>query len=102
LGVGSVLYAAITTRLDIAYAVNLVSRFMKNPGEIHWKACKRILRYLHGTKKTGLVFRANGSKEFTIEAYSDADWAGDHNDRKSTTGFVITINGSVVSWLSNN
>jgi len=98
--VGSVLYAAITTRLDISYAVNLVSRFMRNPGEIQWKACKRILRYLHGTKKTGLLFRANGSKELTIEAYSDADWAGDHNDRKSTTGFVVTLNGSVISWLS--
>jgi Reverse transcriptase (RNA-dependent DNA polymerase) len=98
--VGSVLYAAITTRLDIAYAVNLVSRFMQNPGEAHWKASKRILRYLHGTKKTGLVFKSNGSKELSIEAYSDADWGGDQDDRKSTTGFVITINGSVVSWLS--
>jgi hypothetical protein len=98
--VGSLLYAAITTRIDIAYAVNLVSRFMKNPGELHWKACKRVLRYLHGTKQAGLVFKANGLTEFNIEAYSDADWAGDTTDRKSTTGFVITINGNVVSWLS--
>jgi hypothetical protein len=98
--VGSILYAAITTRPDIAFAVNLVSRFMQNPGEIHWKACKRILRYLSGTRKTGLIFRGNNPKEFEITAYSDADWAGDQNDRKSTTGFVITINGSVVSWLS--
>jgi hypothetical protein len=98
--VGSLLYAAITTRIDIAYAVNVVSRFMNNPGEAHWIACKRILRYLNGTKDSGLIFRGNNSKELTIEAYSDADWAGDTDDRKSTTGFVVMINGSVVSWLS--
>lgn len=98
--VGSLLYAALTTRLDIAYAVNLVSRFMKNPGEVHWRACKRILRYLQGTKPTGLMFKGNDSKELYIEAYSDADWGGDHNDRKSTTGFIILINGSVVGWTS--
>ena len=73
---------------------------MNNPGEAHWIACKRILRYLKGTQDTGLIFRGNNSKEFTIEAYSDADWAGDTTDRKSTTGFVIMINDSVVSWLS--
>jgi len=98
--VGSLLYAAITTRIDIAYAVNVATRFMSNPGDAHWKACKRILRYLNGTKKSGLIFHGNNSKEFTIKAYSDADWAGDTTDRKSTTGFVITINDSVVSWLS--
>jgi hypothetical protein len=98
--VGSLLYAAITTRLDISYAVNVLSRFMKNPNQTHWQAGKRVLRYLHGTRNTGLIFRGSVSKELEIAAYSDADWGGDHNDRRSTTGYIVTINGNVVSWVS--
>jgi ribonuclease HI len=98
--VGSLLYAAITTRLDIAYAVNVLSRHMLNPTDAHWQAGKRILRYLQGTRNLGLSFKKSSANEFQIEAYSDADWAGDQEDRKSTTGYVIRLNGSVVSWVS--
>ena len=98
--VGSLLYASVTTRPDIAYAVNQVSRFMSNPGMKHWQACKRILRYLKGATKTGLVLNGADRSQPLLSAYSDADWAGDVDDRKSTTGTVMMMNGSVVSWMS--
>jgi hypothetical protein len=99
--VGSLLYAAISTRPDISHAVNMVSRFMKNPGEKHWIACKRILRYLRGTSKLKLVFQGNANeKELVTTAYSDADWGGDLDERKSTTGYIIKVNDCLVSWVS--
>ena len=98
--VGSLLYASITTRPDIAYAVNQVSRFMSNPGMKHWQACKRILRYLKRTTKIGLILNGGEQNQQLLSAYSDADWAGDTDDRKSTTGMVVMMNGSVVSWMS--
>jgi hypothetical protein len=94
------LYAAITTRLDIAYAVNALSRHLLNPTDAHWQAGKRVLRYLQGTRNLGLSFKKSNSDAFQVEAYSDADWAGDQDDRKSTTGYVVLLNGSVVSWVS--
>jgi hypothetical protein len=98
--VGSLLYAAISTRPDLSHAVNMVSRFMKNPGERHWIACKRILRYLKGTNKLKLVFEANQNAELVTTAYTDADWGGDLDDRKSTTGYIIKVNDCLVSWIS--
>jgi hypothetical protein len=97
--VGSLLYAAITTRLDIAYAVNVLSRHMKDPQIKDWQAGKRVLRYLQGTQNLGLIFTRNNAKEFKIDVYSDADWGGGQG-RKSTTGYVVLVNGSVVSWVS--
>ena len=107
--VGSLLYASIATRPDIAHAVNEVSKYMQNPGPTHWQAIKRIFRYLRGTIKKPLIFKGNWYKpnssratvpEYSIEAYSDADWAGDVDSRRSTTGYVVQINNSTVSWLS--
>lgn len=99
--VGNVLYLSICTRPDISYSVNRVSRFMKNPGKDHWIACKRILRYLKSTPQLGLQYQ-NDQNDNVIEliGYCDADWAGDIDDRKSTTGFVIKINNCVVHWGS--
>jgi hypothetical protein len=105
--VGSLLYATLGTRPDIAHAVNEISRYMENPGETHWIATKRIMRYLCGTIDLGLVYRATTDGKFqdkvnaiNIIAYSDSDWAGDRDDRKSTTGYVIKLNKSTISWLS--
>ena len=99
--VGSLLYAAIGTRPDIAHAVNVVSKFMKNPGQAHWMAVKRILRYIKGTVNKPLVFIAKGSlvkDQLHVNAYSDADWAGDVDDRRSTTGYVVRLGDSSVIW----
>jgi len=86
------------TRPDIAYAVGAVSRYSSNPGELHWKAVKRILRYLKGTANFALEY--NGGSSEKVKGYSDADWAGSLDDRRSTTGYVFTMNGAAVTWSS--
>ncbi|XP_024178770.1 uncharacterized mitochondrial protein AtMg00810-like [Rosa chinensis] len=89
-------------RPDIAYSVNYVCQFLHSPTEAHLLATKRILRYVKGTLHHGIYFRRGSlhSPQYTLQAYCDADWAGDPNDRKSTTGFVILLNGSPISWCS--
>ena len=96
--VGSLLYLSNWTRPDITYAVSNVSRFCTNPTKQHWPAVKRIMRYLKGTPNHGLVYSKKDSK--TCVGYSDADWAGDINDRKSTSGYLFKISGAPVSWRS--
>jgi hypothetical protein len=80
----------------------VLSRFLQNPGQAHVTACKRAFRYLKGTPKLGLVLGGTESITPTVEllSYSDSDWGGNHDDRRSTTGFVIKLAGSVVSWSS--
>ncbi len=101
--VGSLLYSSISTRPDISYAVSVISRYMKNPGQKHEEAAIKILRYLKGTVNTGLEYNCKdqlNNKELIIDAYCDADWSGDLDDRKSTTGYVIKLNGCSISWAS--
>jgi hypothetical protein len=78
--VGSLLYATISTRPDIAHAVSVVCRYMQNPGKNHIIACKRIIRYLRGTTNMGLEYYGDNvtDGELHVKVYSDADWAGDH------------------------
>ena len=95
--VGSLMYAMICTRPDIAQAVGVVSRFMADPGKEHWNTVKRILRYIKGTSDAALCF---GGSEFIVKGYVDSDYAGDLDKRKSTTGYVFTLAGGAVSWLS--
>ena len=68
---------------------------MHNPTTTHWAAIKRILRYLKGTADYGLFFQ---SGTFRVKAYSDADWAGGRDDRRSTSGFCIYLGPNVISW----
>ena len=84
--VGSLLYLSTKTRPDIAYAVGNVSHFSSKPTQIHWIAVKRIMRYLNGTPDFELLYLANDS----ITGFSGPDWAGDHDDRKSTYRFVLS------------
>ena len=97
--VGSLLYRSTKTRPDIAYAVSSVARFCACPTKEHWTAVKRILRYLKGTSNLGLLYRDNTPTEIT--GYSDADWAGDIGDRKSTSGYAFLLGGAAISWKSN-
>lgn len=96
--VGELLWMATILRVDIAFAVNVLARYMHKPGRIHWMAARRVLLYLKGTSDLGLVYRFESS-ELPI-AYADADWGGDLTDRKSTTGFVVMVKGAPVSWKS--
>ena len=96
--VGSLLYAAIATRPDIAQAVGVFSKFCANPTQNHLTAAKRILRYLKATAYLGLSYKkcADGN----LIGYSDADWAGDIDDCHSTSGNVFSFACGAVSWLS--
>ena len=96
--VGSLLYAAIATRPDIAQAVGVVAKYCSKPNETHMTAVKRILRYLKGTADLGLRFVK--SENGGLVGYSDADWAGDVDNRHSTTGVLFLMSGGPVSWLS--
>ena len=103
---GTLMYAAVSTRLDISHAVHYLSSHLVAPTVRHEQAAERVLRYLSGTKEIGLVFGSRnsaiaGAPEPTVmecSAYADADWAGDHSDRKSTSGWVAMVNGDPISW----
>lgn len=95
--IGGLLYFAVCTRPDIAYATSLLSQFNSSHNDTHWIAAKRILRYLVGTIDYGLMFKKNGEK---VEAYADADWAGDIVDRKSYTGLIVKLGNCAISWES--
>ena len=96
--VGALQYATIT-RPEISYAVNKVCQFLSDPLEEHWKAVKRILRYLQGTLDHGLVIKAaNSTMPITITGFCDADWASDPDDRRSTSGACIYLGPNLISW----
>ncbi len=94
---GSLMYAMVATRPDIAHAVGVVSRYMSNPGKAHWEAVKCILRYLAGTQSRCICY---GESDLKLQGYCDADMAGDLDTRKSTSGYVFAIAGGAVSWCS--
>lgn len=95
--VGSLRYLTVT-RPDIIFSVNLVSRFMERPTEQHLLAAKRILRYIQGTSSFGIQYKREG--EDRLVGYADSDYAGDIDDRKSTSGYVFMLSGGAVSWAS--
>nr|KYP59471.1 Retrovirus-related Pol polyprotein from transposon TNT 1-94 [Cajanus cajan] len=98
--VGALQYATIT-RPEIAFSVNKVSQFMCSPMEEHWKVVKRILRYLKGTVGHGLVFSlAQHTTPFNLTAFTDADWASDPNDRRSTSAACLYLGPNLVPWWS--
>ncbi|XP_031261889.1 secreted RxLR effector protein 161-like [Pistacia vera] len=87
-----------STRSDIAYVVTRLSRYTHNPDKNHWIALDRIARYLKGTIDYGLTF---GSTPPILEGYSDANWISDSDEIKSTSGYIFTLGGDVVSWKSS-
>lgn len=97
--VGALNYAMVVTRPDIAEAVGVVSRFCANPTEEHMKAVDDIYGYLKCTANLGLHFR-RACENRDLHAYVDADWAGCPDTRRSTTGYVVKLAGSPVSWSS--
>ena len=95
--VGSLMYAMLGTRPDIAFAVSVVSRYASRPTQAHKSAVTRILRYLRKTVDHVLVFRGPLA---VLSGYSDSDWAGDYDTRKSTSGFVFGVGSAAISWSS--
>jgi histone deacetylase 1/2 len=84
------------TRPDISFSVNKVCQYLHAPTTPHWTAAKRILRYVQGTIQVGLTFQRSSSS--LLSAFSDADWAGCLDDRRSTGGFAIFFGSNLVSW----
>ncbi len=95
--VGSLLYLSVCTRPDISQAVGVLARHMAKPSMEHWTAAKAVLRYIAGTLACGITFRQTDTP---VGGYSDADYAGDSDTRRSTTGFVFILNGGAISWNS--
>jgi hypothetical protein len=98
--VGCIMYAAITLRPDIAFQAVQIAQHCENPGLKHWNAVKRVLRYLAGTKNHGLCFGGSESNLNEIVGYSDADYGGDIETRRSTSGSIFKLNGGPVTWSS--
>jgi hypothetical protein len=98
--IGSINYAVIATRPDISYTAGFLGRFAADPSEKHWNAVKRVLRYLKGTVNYGLVLGGQDDSG-KLEVYGDADFAGDSDELKSTSGFIaIDRHGATVAWKS--
>jgi hypothetical protein len=93
--VGSLLYLT-HTRPDLSFVVGLVSWYMKTPHEIHWKAAKRILHYVHGTIQFGIHYSSGGNP--LLVGFIDSDWAVDPDDHKSTVGYVFSLGLGPVTW----
>jgi len=96
--VGSLMYAQTCTRPDISFAVGMLGRYQSNPGLHHWKAVKKVLRYLQGTKDHMLTYKR--SYHLEVIEYIDSDFAGCVDTRKSTFGYVYLLAGGVISWKS--
>jgi len=94
--VGSLMYLMVGTRPDLAFAIGKLSRFVLCYGKEHWAAIKRVLRYAKGLLDRGLVFDKNSS--CVLQDFRDADWAGDHERQRSTTGFTFIFGGAAFSW----
>jgi len=97
--VGSIMYAQVCTRPDIAFAVGMLGRYQNNPGMDQWRAEKKVLRYLKGTKDYMLMYKRIENLE--VVGYSDSDFAGFIDSRKSTSGYIFMLAGGPVSWRSN-
>lgn len=95
---GSVMHAMTQTRPEIAFAVSKLAQFSTNPTTHHWNGVKRVMRYLQGTKDVGITY--NGTDGGGILGYTDSDWAEDSDTRRSTSGYVYTLHGGSISWMS--
>ena len=93
--VGILLYLTYTCP-DLSFFVGLFSQYMQTPHEIHWKAAKRILRYVRGTVQFGIHYSSGGTP--LLVGFTDSDWAGDPDDRESTAGYVFSLGSGPVTW----
>jgi hypothetical protein len=100
--VGSLMYLAVATRPDLAFAVGCLARFMSDTCEHHIVAAKRVLRYLRGTKDLGLTYASSSATSDQHLGYCDADYAQDPDTRRSTTGLCFLMNGGAIAWSSKH
>ncbi|XP_073038056.1 secreted RxLR effector protein 161-like [Primulina eburnea] len=96
--VGSLMYAQVCTRPDIAYVTGMLRRYLSNPGVEHWKSVKRVLQYLQRTKYYMLIYRRLDQLE--IIRYTDSDFSGCQDSMKSTSGYIYLLAGGAICWKS--
>ena len=96
--VGSLMYAQACTRPDIAFFVSVLDRYLSDLGQSLWKAAKNILRYLQGTKDLMLTYRRTDT--FEVVGFSDSDYVGCVDDKKSTSGYIFIMDEEAFSWKS--
>jgi hypothetical protein len=96
--VGMLLYLALCTRPDLAYAIGVMSRYVNEPNEHHWRILKDVLRYVKRTHHYKLTYGT--SKDLKMVGYADASWGGPGRDVKSTSGYVFKFGGGAISWKS--
>lgn len=96
--VGSLMYAQVSTRPDIAFIVNALGRYHTNPGRSHWVTAKKVMRYLKKTRDYMLVYRRVDHLE--VIGYTDSDFAGCPDDSRSTSGFIFMLAWGAISWKS--
>jgi hypothetical protein len=97
--IGCLMYL-LATRPDMTFSVCLAARYMERPTEMHVAAVKRVLRYLKGTLNLGILYKCRADNELMMQGWTDSDYAGDHDDRKSTSGYIFTMGSSAISWSS--
>ncbi|KAJ3507815.1 hypothetical protein NMY22_g16815 [Coprinellus aureogranulatus] len=99
--IGSLMYAMLATRPDLAFVVGLLGRYSAAPKQVHWTLAKRCLRYLQATKDMELVYDGTAdSKDMTFFGFVDAAWSDDTDTSRSTGGYVFMSNGAAVGWSS--
>jgi hypothetical protein len=99
--VGSLMYAMLGTRPDLAYVVGILGRYSSAPKSCHWEIAKRALRYLKGTREMQLTYHETAVDiGMDFHGWTDADWCGDSDTSKSTSGFVFISNGGAIGWSS--
>jgi hypothetical protein len=100
--VGSIMFAMLCTRPDIAFSVAILSKFAQNPTSLHEAGVQRVLRYLYGTTARGITYTGTTaiSEEPQLTGYCDSDWAADRDDRKSITGYAFLLCEGAISWSS--
>ena len=97
---GSLMYAQVCTRPDLAYIVGMLGRYLSKPGMDHWIAVKRVMRYLQRTKDYMLIYRKSEDTDAEIIGYSDSDHGGCQDSKRSTSGYVYLLAGGAISWKS--
>jgi hypothetical protein len=95
--IGSLMYLASATRSDISFAMSKPSRFVSNPGDDHWRALERVLRYLKGTMSLGIHYTGYPT---VLEGYCDVNWISDADEIYTTSGYVFSLRGGAVSLKS--
>lgn len=96
--IGCLTYLSVISRPDISFSTAYLGRYLDKPTQSTWQAAKRILKYLKGTAELSLTFTTPDNP--CLNAYADADWAADKNDRKSVSGMAVFFGGNLVSWGS--